>query len=285
MATTPSAPPSDAEVDESTLAPPPPENAVDDLPALIQEVDLAASEPPSDTDQDMEVAVPPSTRTGARGRGRGRASKASRATATASRTAKPKKGKVSTARATAAGSASMSQAESDVEKERDIVIGRGPPTASIAASVAAVEAEASESAPESSDEKSVDARTPRQRDHPIAEYIGQGAKEARAVFESLGTTAMRTTPVAVKTTKNAIPRTDDRGNNPFLETSDQMAATSATDIPVDFELTDQQANMTVEEFLRYELQLRYDELKEKGERQIRDWEERSAKAREVIVGL
>ncbi len=270
---TSSAAQSDAEVEKSAYGPP--TIAVDDLPALIQEVDLAANEPPSDTDQDMDAPIQPGTRTGSRARGRGRASKAR---VPATRSAKPKKGKVEIAQPIAAGSVSTSEAESTAQKEAEVV-GHGPPTASVAASVAAIEAESSESELATDAEDGMNARTPRQQDHPIAEYVGQGAKEARAVFESLGTTAMRTTPIPLKT-KNTIPRDDGAQNNPFLEKSDEVA-----DVPLDFDLTDQQADMTVEEFLRYELQLRYNELKEKGERQIREWEERSAKAREVIAGL
>jgi hypothetical protein len=102
--------------------------------------------------------------------------------------------------------------------------------------------------------------------------------EARAVLDTLGSTTMRTTPVPMKM-KN-LPTAGDAQDNPFLEKDVQAAVA-----PADFELMEEQADMTVEEFLRYELGLRYEELKVKGEAQIREWEERSKKAREVIAGL
>lgn len=117
------------------------------------------------------------------------------------------------------------------------------------------------------------------------DYIKQAALEARAVLDNLGAASSRRTPRAAPLKSVPLPpQPDASANDPFNATP--STAQGPPPLPAeDMQLTEEQADMTVEEFLRYELGLRYEELKEQGERAIAEWVERSAKARDVIAGL
>ncbi len=129
------------------------------------------------------------------------------------------------------------------------------------------------------------ARTPRQQAKTAqdGEYVKQAALEARSVLDNLGATSARRTPKALPVKQApARPMAAPAIHDPFHASA--PTPDTATP-PEDLDLTDEQGEMTVEEFLRYELGLRYDELQAQGERSIAEWIERSAKAREVIAGL
>jgi hypothetical protein len=104
------------------------------------------------------------------------------------------------------------------------------------------------------DEDQEDDNVPMQVDQPDPErmrMIDTGAKEARSVIESL----------------------------------DQATPTKAATSTQDLSLTDEQAEMTVVEYIRAMYVAKHRAIKVDGEAKIRLWEERAKGAREVVQGM
>jgi hypothetical protein len=270
-------------------------NPVDELDALVQEVDLAANDLPSETDHDMhveaEAAVGESTRSGRGGaRNRGRGSKAARSTTTA-RTTKGKTAAKSTAKPKAKATDTPSHttvSESDVEVDADAgaatAVADTEITASVTSSLTDVGPAASASSHAADGSSYINERTPRQRDDNfLGTSVIQGALETRAVMASLGSTSLRLTPRPPKT-KGMIPQAGPAGDKPFLEDKTAGGPIESSQA-LEFEMTQEEGELTAADFVRYELGLRYNELYEKGQLLIADWDAAVTKSREEIEGV
>ena len=105
--------------------------------------------------------------------------------------------------------------------------------------------------------------------------IDQGAKEARSVIENLDQATPRPKSQAPS---NATPM-------PPLETSPPGASPEDSTVDREISLTDEQAEMTVVEYIRSMYVDKHRAMKSDGEAKIKLWEDRARGAREIIEGI